>query len=331
MMPPLRVVHLIDDATAGGVMRVVDHLLTAPALSRDATHTRLFIDRRALFAMHITADVIVSHLTISWRILPLLMGIRARHPRTRLIHVEHSYTEAFVAANVTHNRRFALLLQTAYRIFDHVVAVSHAQGDWLVRSGALRRSALTVIQSCVDLSAFRAIAPPTAPVRVIGAIGRLDRQKGFDKLIRAFRMIDRPDISLHIFGEGAEEASLRTLAGDDARISFKGFADDPVAAMATVDAVAMPSVWEAYGLVAIEALTARRRLLVNPVDGLLDHVQNGAVTVGDSSVLAWKDAIVNLVEAQFEADTSAPCPSVRPEDDFSARWSTLMQSKNRSR
>jgi D-inositol-3-phosphate glycosyltransferase len=322
-MPALRVVHLVDDTTAGGVMRVLDHLMTAPELSRDATHSLEIVDRRAFMTRRIRADLIVSHLAISWRVLPLLLSLHARHPRARLVHVEHSYTEGFVAANVTHRRRFALLLRIAYRVFDRAVAVSHAQGAWLQRSGAVRRSALTVIQSCVDLSAFRAVALPATPVRVFGAIGRLDKQKGFDTLIRAFRMTERSDICLYIYGEGAEEPSLRALAGDDARIHFKGFTDDVVAAMATVDAVAMPSVWEAYGLVAIETLAAGRRLLVNPVDGLLDHVPNGALAVRNGSASEWKQAILDLVAARSE--TRSICRSVRPEDNFAVQWHELMR------
>lgn len=324
-MARLRVVHLVDDTTAGGVMRVLDHLMTSPELSRDATHSLEIVDRSAVFLNRITADLIVSHLAVSWRVLPLLLSLRARNPDAPLIHVEHSYTEGFVAANVTHTRRFALLLRIAYRVFDRVVAVSHAQGEWLERSGAVRHSALTVIQSCVDLSAFRAVAPTATPIRVFGAIGRLDKQKGFDTLIRAFRMTDRSDISLYIYGEGAEEASLRALAGDDARIHFKGFTHDPVAAMASVNAVAMPSVWEAYGLVAIEALAAGRRLLVNPVDGLMDHIQHGALVVRSGSVSAWKHAILDLVEARSEIDTSSIGPSLRLEDNFAAQWCSLVQ------
>ena len=324
-MARLRVVHLVDDTTAGSVMRVLDHLMTAPELSRNATHSLEVIDRSAVLSKRIPADLIVSHLALSWRALPSLLSLRTRNPRAELVHVEHSYTEGFVAANVIHRRRFALLLRIAYLVFDRIVAVSHAQGVWLQRSGAVGKSALTVIQSCVDLSAFRAIAPPATPVRVFGAIGRLDKQKGFDTLLRAFRMTDRPDISLYIYGEGAEEAPLRALAGDDARIHFKGFTHDPVLAMAKVEAVAMPSVWEAYGLVAIEALAAGRRLLVNPVDGLMDHIPNGALAVRTGSVSAWKHAILDLADGRSQTDACSICPSVRLEDNFAAQWCEMIQ------
>ena len=321
-MTTLRVLHLVDDTTAGGVMRVLDHILTAPELSQGASHALRVVNPRALLLGRLEADVIVSHLAISWRLLPMLAGLRVMHPHTRLVHVEHSYTEAFVRANVTHQRRFATLLRLSYRLFDTVVAVSHAQGAWLTRSGAVRAGALRVIQSCVDLSGFRALPAAQGPVRVVGAIGRLDRQKGFDTLIQAFRATDRGDLALHIYGEGGEEARLRALAAGDARIRFMGFAPDPIAAMAAVDAVAMPSLWEAYGLVAIEALSAARPLLVNRVDGLSDHLAHGARPVAGRSVAAWRDAIIDLAEGRGGA--SQPPARAGFEPGFAAAWHDLL-------
>ena len=323
-MRSLRVVHLVDDTTAGGVMRVLDHLLTAPELSLDADHSLRVVDRKTLLTGPVKADVIVSHLAISWRILPMLLSLRARHSRTALIHVEHSYTEGFVAANVTRHRRFSLLLRITYRLFNRVVAVSHAQGQWLERSGAVRASALTVIQSCVDLAAFRAVDPVVAPIRVIGAIGRLNRQKGFDTLIKAFRRTTRPDITLHIYGEGAEEQALRRAAEGDPRIRFMGFVADPIAAIEAVDAVAMPSIWEAYGLVAIEAMSAGRQLLVNKVDGLVDHVAHGAIPVGDGSVDAWHREISNLVDGRTAQDPVTYQQSLRWEHMFALKWRSVL-------
>jgi len=224
-----RIVHLVDDTTAGGVMRVLDHILTTSEMAQTADHSLISIDRGRMSLGRIKADVIVSHLAVNWRAMPMLTLLRAQHPRTPLVHVEHSYTKAFVAANVTHKRRFATLLRMAYSLFNRVVAVSQAQGHWLVQSGAVRASALTVIPSCVDLSAFRAVGPAASPGRVIGAIGRLERQKGFDTLITAFRRTPRPDVYLHIYGEGCEGDNLRALAGNDPRIRFMGFSTDPVA------------------------------------------------------------------------------------------------------
>jgi glycosyltransferase involved in cell wall biosynthesis len=329
-----RVVHLFDDSTAGGVMRVLDHIVTSPQMAADAQHILRPVDRNSLSLGRIEADIIVSHLAVRWRALPMLALLRARHPRVPLLHVEHSYTQAFVAENVQNPGRFACLLRLAYGLFDRVIAVSHAQGQWLCNSGAVPLFKLTVIQSCVDLSAFRAIAPPVGAASVIGgsvigasvigAIGRLDRQKGFDCLITAFRQSDAPDLELHIYGEGSEEPYLRSLAEGDPRIQFKGFAIDPVKALAAVDLVAMPSRWEAYGLVALETLAAGRLLLVSGLDGLADHVANGAISTSGSSVSAWRNALDALPSTPLPAAQNAPDCSKSPEQIFASRWCALI-------
>lgn len=279
-----KILHLVDDTTAGGVMRVLDFLCSDPDLAETARHEIKPVARGTILGNLGPADVIVSHLAVSWRSLPSLVALRAAHVGTPLIHVEHSYTEGFIAHNVPSSLRFKTLLKLAYSIFNRIVCVSNGQADWMVSSRLVHTDKLSTIQSCVDLAAFRALPAPTGPARVFGAIGRLDDQKGFDTLIKAFRRCPDPDIQLHIIGEGAQEQALRALAGTDERIMFRGFHSDPVAALADVDVVLMPSRWEAYGLVAVEALAAGRRLLCNNIDGLSDHARHGGVMMDTANI-----------------------------------------------
>ena len=274
-----KVLHLVDDTTAGGVMRVLDFLRTDSDLAQTANHEVRSVTRGKFIDNLGHPDVIVSHLVVSWRSLPSLAALRASRPRTRLVHVEHSYTEKFMAHNVPSHRRFLALLKLAYSFFDRIVCVSNGQANWMVSTRLANTNKLSTIQSCVDLTAFRALPAPTGPARVFGAIGRLDDQKGFDTLINAFRQCPDAKIELHIIGEGAQGPALKALAGTDNRIVFRGFQSDPVTAMADVDVVLMPSRWEAYGLVAVEALAAGRRLLCHNIDGLSDHARHGGVMI----------------------------------------------------
>ncbi len=319
-----RVLHLVDDTTAGGVMRVLDFLTSSPALAKLADHEIKVVDRGNIRPGHIRADIIVSHLAISWRALPMLLVLRLGHFHTPLVHVEHSYTENFVALNVARKRRFATLLKVSYALFNRVVAVSQAQGRWLVRAGHVRNIRLVVIQSCVDLSAFRGLETevPRKPVRVLGAIGRLDRQKGFDVAVKALREMPALPVELHLYGEGDEISWLRALANGDKRIRFKGYASDPLLPMAKVDAVVMPSNWEAYGMVAIEALSARKRVLVNAVDGLLDHRTHGATVVEGTSTKAWAKAIQEFAFGAMTSEVPEELPKL--EQVFVRKWNDLI-------
>ena len=300
------VLHLVDDTTAGGVTRVVDHIVTSPELARDACHRRVVLVGKRPRVRYPEADIIVSHQSVKWANLPHFVALRLCNPRARLIHVEHSYTEAFVRRNVAKKARFHRLLRLTYGLFDAVAAVSHGQADWLSRIGAVAAKKLVVIRSFVDLSDFAALAPAEGPIRVIGAIGRLEPQKGFDDLIRSFRASSRADLELHIYGTGAEEAALTRLAGGDPRIRFMGFVPDTARAMERLDAVVMPSRWEAYGLVAIEALAAGRPLFVNGIDGLSDHVTHGALEVPTDGPDAWRavfDTMPDRVEPPRDRQT----------------------------
>jgi D-inositol-3-phosphate glycosyltransferase len=321
-----KVFHLVDDTTAGGVMRVLNFLCSDRDLAETALHEVKSVNRGKIISDLGQADVIVSHLAISWGSLPSLLALRIIYANTPLVHVEHSYTERFMAHNVPSARRFKSLLKLAFSLFDRIVCVSNGQANWMVSSQLVHTDKLSKIQSCVDLSAFRALAVPTGPARIFGAIGRLDNQKGFDTLIKAFRLCPDPNIKLHIVGEGAQETALKTLAGTDTRIIFKGFQSDPVMALADVDVVLMPSRWEAYGLVAVEALAAGRRLLCNNIDGLSDHILHGGVMMNTTNIEELRDLIALEANAVRKVKEGSVVRTTRQlENQFCDCWQFLLR------
>jgi D-inositol-3-phosphate glycosyltransferase len=292
------ILHLVDDTTAGGVMRVLETLLNDDRLRAQADHRLCVVTRGHIALGRLHADVIVSHMTMSWRGFPALVALRARHSGVPMIHVEHSYTERFAALNVDNPRRFTTMLRASYAMFEHVVAVSAAQGAWLLRRGLVSENALKVIPSTVDLNAFFSLSAPSKPVKIFGLIGRLETQKGHDTAIRAFRQRPDLDAELWVFGTGALEQSLRDLAGDDKRIIFKGHAPAAQDAMAQVDAVLMPSRWEAFGLVALESRAAGRPIIVSAVDGLIDQIGTGVTSVNGAGVGDWALAIERMCQSE---------------------------------
>jgi D-inositol-3-phosphate glycosyltransferase len=270
-------------------------------------------------------DVIVSHMGMSRRNLPFYAALRALYPRTALVYVEHGYSEAYLESEVISRARFRMMLGATRYLFDRAVTISAAQDAWLRRFARLDAKRTHLIRSCVDLDGFLALPPPPSEVRRIGAIGRLDPQKGFDVLIPAFRRVARQDVSLEIFGDGAERGRLTALAEGDGRIVFHGHVADPIGAMARVDAVAMPSRWEPYGLVALEAMAAGRPLLVPPVDGMLDHVDAGAVAVPRLTADAWGRALTDLCDGETRGDTKRARAYARgAEARFVSGWRELL-------
>ncbi|WP_181409736.1 glycosyltransferase [Martelella alba] len=323
----MTVYHLVDDAGFGGVNRMLDHL-AATIGNDEEKHDIVRIRRGQLSAPRLSdAKAVISHLSVCWRNMPLITALRARYAATPLIHVEHSYSERFVAAQVKNRDRFETLVAAAYALFDTVVAVSPQQGQWLGRK-FVDPERLAIISPCVDLDDFFALPDPVKSGKtVIGALGRFDRQKGFDILIEGFVRSVRQDFELHFYGSGAQEQQLKALAGNDPRIVFHGYVEHPAAAMARCDMIAMPSRFEPYGLVALEAMAAGRPVIASSADGLAGHIENGAIAVGDNTPDGWARFLNAFdVHAGLGDSGRGRACARRAGDRFLDGWLALLQA-----
>lgn len=79
----LRIAHLVDDTTPGGVTRYLDFIRQNPAMAAEARHEVAVVSRANPARRAIDADIIVSHLAISWRGLPGLMACARATPGPR--------------------------------------------------------------------------------------------------------------------------------------------------------------------------------------------------------------------------------------------------------
>lgn len=320
----LRIAHLIDDCSPGGVMRHLSRLEAADGPLADAEHIRVPVRRGALRAPKVEADVIVSHLALRWTALPMLISLRSDHARRRLLHVEHSYCQGFQDAEVTAIARFHALLRVSWSLFDGVIAVSEGQAEWMRAEDLLPSTPLHVARPLTDLSAVRRLKPVAegAP-RVFGAIGRFDRQKGLDILIEAFRKAASPDAELRLYGDGEAREALQALAAGDVRITFPGFTHDPAEALAGLDAVVMPSRWEAYGLSGLEARAAGRPLLASATDGLRDQIADGAIPVR-GRLAGWASAFRRPPHVSAAEIAWAREQALRSAEEAGAVWRELL-------
>jgi len=122
---------------------------------------------------------------------------------------------------------------------------------------------------------------------VIGSVGRLDPCKGLDMLFDAVALAGVDRVRLLIVGDGPDRHRLEwraKITGVADRITWTGRLDDPSTAYAQMDALALPSVYEAFGLVALEAMAhgvpvlARRgdgRSVLTASDEIVEHHRTG--------------------------------------------------------
>jgi glycosyltransferase involved in cell wall biosynthesis len=122
----------------------------------------------------------------------------------------------------------------------------------------------------------RAAADRPRPGPLVGAIGRFERQKGFDLLIRALAEIG--DASLVLVGDGSERPTLEDLAdtvGVADRVLWRGWTDDARSYFGAFDVFAFPSRFEGFPLALLEALLARSAVVATDEGDVSEIVQDG--------------------------------------------------------
>ena len=94
-------------------------------------------------------------------------------------------------------------------------------------------------------------------------IGRLDLVKGADVLIRAFNKVNPVGYKLIVVGDGSESASLKKIAS--ANVIFTGKIFNASYLMALADICIIPSRFESFGLVLLEAINAGCRIIATDI------------------------------------------------------------------
>ena len=207
-------------------------------------------------------------------------------------------------------RVFPALIRRNYLAADGVVAVSEGVADDLAAQFGISRDRITVVHNPVvsgslwekaaaqiDHPWFGSGAPP-----VVLSTGRLHGTKDYPTLIRAFARVRQVrEARLLILGSGKNaaetaqrRAELKELAaelGVSDDVDVPGFVPNPLPYMARAAVFVLPSLWEGFGNVLVEALSCGCPVVSTDCPSgpaeILDHGRYGRlVPVGDDSAMA---------------------------------------------
>ena len=207
---------------------------------------------------------------------------------------------------------------------DRLVAATPAEVSQLIELYDADSAKITVIPPGVDLERFQPMCPDEAKERIgmpparpnILFAGRIEPLKGIDTLLRAIALIreERPDIiqnaSVTIIGgdphadtldaEMARLQEMRRALGLRDLVAFAGAKNQDVLPTyyAAADMVIVPSHYESFGMVALEAMAMGVPVIASEVGGLAHLVTHGQtgyhVTSRDPEELAAR--IVDLLD-----------------------------------
>jgi glycosyltransferase involved in cell wall biosynthesis len=148
-----------------------------------------------------------------------------------------------------------------------------------------------------------------APVPTVTFVGRIDRYKGVDFLMRALAKVNAP-LRCCVIGDGDYLPYCKDLSqklGIADRVDFVGWLsrDKVTGHLANSYLIVVPSIWpEPFGLVGLEAMTCSKPVVAFDTGGISDWLQDGVngylVPVKNTDLLAQR--IDALLRDQKQAD-----------------------------
>ena len=182
-----------------------------------------------------------------------------------------------------------------YLLTDRIICVSRASARFLqIRYGVAGES-IDVIPN--GIARREPPAPPSAPPPSSSsgdpcfvAVGSVIVQKGFDLLIDAAAHAREP-WRVVVLGDGPHRQTLADRATTlGAPVEFPGWSDDVPTALSCSRGLVLPSRWESWPYVAMEAMSVGRPVVAAAVDGVPEVVSDGRtgllVPPGDPEAVA---------------------------------------------
>lgn len=273
-------------------------------IHRDYDLTLLFKIRRAL--REIKPDIVHTHLIhadLYGLFAAKLAGIRA------VISSRHNDDQ------FRFHPMWRRISPALWRLTNGGIAISAAIKDFMIELEDVPGEKITVVHYGLEhnwvadeelraarrsLSAELRLDPEAL---LLGMVCRIVEQKGIPYALRAFQRIrDRfPTVNLVIAGDGELRPQLEALAqelGIDENVHWLGWRGDAVKLIGAFDALLMPSLWEGFGLVLLEAMSRRVPVIANRVSAIPEVVVHGetGLLVEPRDVAALAAAMTRLLE-----------------------------------
>lgn len=248
--------------------------LTRAASPRDLRNARI------LRRLYPAFDVVHLHSSKAGAVGRLATYGLARRPR--IVFTPHAWSWYPDGRLAPVYRRFE---RTQARRADVIVAVSPREyADGRAVLGA--RANLVCIENGIDAARFTPDGETASrpPGSLVVFVGRLSRQKGADRAIRALAQLTHRTATLRIVGDGPARAESQALVRElelTDRVEFLG-ETDPRPQLRACDVFLAPSRWEGMSLALLEAMSTECAIVATECGGT--HALTGAgIVVGQDA------------------------------------------------
>ena len=216
-------------------------------------------------------DVVHAHSSLAGGLVRLLYGWGS--PPFRIVYCPHGWAFDRRGSSIK-NRLLERIERNLEHAADRIVVISEHERQAALRIGISPERLSLIMNGISDQPIRHPARWEDSRIKVL-FVGRLDEQKGYDTLLDAVEPLD-DRVSLRVIGKAIAGPSS-ALRGSRAQIEHLGWRSlsEIATEIAAADVVAVPSRWEGFGLVALEAMRGSCAVIASSVGGLQEIVVDG--------------------------------------------------------
>lgn len=208
--------------------------------------------------------------------------------------------------------------------YKKIIGVSSSIFDEYV-FGKLIRSKSEVIGNPIDTQKIRVRAneSKTSEEYDVVFLGRLKEPKNPVRFVEIINEVRKhAEIKAVMIGEGDMRTDTERKISEyglEKNIELKGFMSNPYGVLANSKMLCMPSKWEGYGLVAVEALALGKPVIAAPVGGLPGIVNENCGRLCKSNA-EFADEILSLIKDREKLSKKEKGALIRADELDNIEW-----------
>ncbi len=281
--------HIIDHIEAGGAQKIITAFLDNDAvfvlrtgkLNSIAVTENLVVypskrrySLRPLktiisFIKENKIDTIIAHLP---RSQAFASRIKAKIPTLKYIHYEHG--------DVFEDKLLSkYIIRKSIKSADAIIAVSSETKKRILQNNKKAISKVHLLTNFVDDVFFGNPKKEKKDNRIhFGFSARIIQRKGWKTLLEAVSKLHKNDFFLHIAGTGKDTNEMLSKIKSlqlEKNTKYYGFVNNMPDFYTKLDALIIPSYWEPFGLIALEAMATKTFVIASDVDGMNEILKDG--------------------------------------------------------
>ena len=326
MKEKIKVLEIIDSLGSGGAESLLKNFVLEAKKNRLLNIEIATLYSNAIFKKEIEdAGISIWDLVLTFKfnlmgVIELIKLIKER--KYDIIHVHLFPADVFAAIaslflprNIkwifsehgAHNRRrtlkiFKILDNFTYSRYSKIVCVSKQVELVLLNWIPSNKGKTKVISNAVPIPKF--LNPCSVKTYDILFVGRLTKQKSVEILLKAIKILKNKyskNLKIAIVGDGELKENLNNLTVElevNREVKFLGVRKDVKELMVSSKIFVLPSRWEGFGIVIIEAMSNMLPVIATNVGGIPELIEDGkdGILVPPENPKALARAISNLLE-----------------------------------